>query len=74
MAEKLEDRITHIITDSSLNDLPFEQRNFICKLLQQHQILALYQAITNYPDLVCGSYTAKIRNWLEKCVDSYEKE
>ena len=74
MAEKLNDRINNIINDSSFNDLPFEQRKFICKFLQQHQILTLYQAITNYPDLVCGAYKAKIRNWLENCVDSYEKE
>ena len=74
MAEKLEDRINNIINDRSFNDLPFEQRKFICKFLQQHQILTLYQAINNYPDLVCGAYKAKIGNWLENCIDSYEKE
>ena len=74
MAEKLNDRINNIINDSSFNDLPFEQRKFICKFLKQHQILTLYQAINNYPDLVCGAYKAKIRNWLEDCIDSYEKE
>ena len=41
MAEKLEDRINNIINDRSFNDLPFEQRKFICKFLQQHQILTL---------------------------------
>ena len=74
MAKKLKDRINNIITDRSFNKLPIEQRNFICKFLAQHQILTLYQAINNYPELVCGAYKAKIRNWLENCVDSYEKE
>ena len=74
MAKKLNDRINDIINDRSFNELPFEQRKFICKFLQQHQILTLYQAINLYPDLVCGAYKAKIRNWLESSVNEYEKE
>ena len=74
MAKKLNERINDIINDRSFNDLPFEQRKFICKFLKQHQILTLYQAIHSYPELVCGAYKTKIRNWLEDCVESYEKE
>lgn len=74
MAKKLNDRINDIINDRSFNTLPLEQRKFICKFLQQHQILTLYQVINSYPELVCGAYKAKLRNWIENCVDDYEKK
>lgn len=74
MAKKFKDRINDIINDRSFNELPIEQRKIICKFLAQHQILTLYQAINNYPELICGAYKAKIRNWLEDCVNSYEQE
>ena len=74
MKTRLEEDIKAIIYDNSFNDLPFEQRKFICKFLAQHQILTLWQAINNYPDLVCGAYKSKIRKWLKSCVETYKKE
>ena len=55
MKQSLDEEIKAIINDKSFNDLPFEQRKFICKFLAQYQILTLWQAINNYPDLVCGA-------------------
>ena len=61
MKKSLDEEIKTIINDKSFNDLPFEQRKLICKFLAQNQILILWQAINNYPDLVCGAYKVKIR-------------
>ena len=74
MKRSLDEEIKAIINDNSFNDLPFEQRKFICKFLSQYQILTLWQAINNYPDLVCGAYKSKIRKWLKSCVETYKKE
>lgn len=74
MKNTLDEKIKEIISNNSFNDLTFEQRKFICKFLAQHQILTLWQAINNYPDLVCGAYKSKIRKWLKSCVEIYEKE
>ena len=74
MKQSLDEEIKAIINDNSFNDLPFEQRKFICKFLAQYQILTLWQAINNYTDLVCGAYKVKIRNWLKSCVENYKKE
>ena len=74
MKKSLDEEIKTIINDKSFNDLPFEQRKLICKFLVQNQILILWQAINNYPDLVCGAYKVKIRKWLKNCVEIYKKE
>ena len=74
MKKSLDEEIKTIINDKSFNDLPFEQRKLICKFLAQNQILILWQAINNYPDLVCGAYKVKIRKWLKNCVEIYKKE
>ena len=74
MKQSLDEEIKAIINDKSFNDLPFEQRKFICKFLAQYQILTLWQAINNYSELVCGAYKVKIRNWLKNCVEIYKKE
>lgn len=74
MKKSLDEEIKAIINDNSFNDLQFEQRKFICKFLAQHQILTLWQAINNYPALVCGAYKANIRKWLKSCVETYKKE
>ena len=74
MKQSLDEEIKTIINDNSFNDLPFEQRKFICKFLAQYQIMTLYQVINNYPDLVCGAYKVKIRKWLKSCVEIYKKE
>ena len=74
MKKSLDEEIKTIINDKSFNDLPFEQRKLICKFLVQNQILILWQAINNYPDLVCGAYKVKIRKGLKNCVEIYKKE
>ena len=74
MKQSLDEENKAIINDNSFNDLPFEQRKFICKFLAQYQILTLWQAINNYNELVCGAYKSKIRKWLKHCVENYKKE
>lgn len=73
MAENWEERTKAIIQDDSFNNLPYEQRKFISKFLHQHQILTLWQAIHNYPNLICAEYKRKMSRWLHQCVAEYEK-
>ena len=72
--EKLYKRIDTILRDNSFNELPYEKRQEICKYLTQHQILTLWQAIKNYPTLVCDAYRGKIMDWLNNIVADYEME
>ncbi|MDO5845102.1 MAG: hypothetical protein Q4Q53_08165 [Methanocorpusculum sp.] len=76
MPEKdgIEQRIQAILADRSFNDFSYEQRKMMCKYTLQQQILTLWQAVNNYPDLICAAYRKKIYAWLRNCVSDYEKE
>ena len=70
--DSLKRRVQKIINDKSFNDLPIEQRKFICKFLIQQQILTIYQCIISNDDLMCKRLKYKLSEWLKNCVQEYE--
>ena len=74
MPDKIKDKMMAIINDQSFNKLSFDQRNDIYKFLLKQQIQTLWQVMHYHPDLMCGAYKAKIKNWLHQCVADYEAE
>jgi hypothetical protein len=70
----MEERFNAIQEDSDFNELPFETRKMICKYTDEQQMLTLYQVLHKHGDLTTTAWRAKIRDWLNNCIMSYERK
>ena len=70
----MEERFNAIQEDSDFNELPFETRKMIRKYTAEQQMLTLYQVLHKHGDLTTTAWRAKIRDWLNNCIRTYEIE
>lgn len=77
MADKhLMTRVLDIIKRSGdeFNSLDYETRKLINRHMEAMKIRTLYQVINNHQDITTIAWRRKMRDWLECCVDIYERE